>query len=92
MMTLVGISTLGCVKTRVVSIKPVPCTVAAWPEFPPVRLLKDCPEGVKCIRDVDHMAIVFYLDQIERLRESFGACPEVHFTGSAAPTRDHVSP
>lgn len=67
--------------------------VAQWPEFPNVYSLLDCPEGAVCISQGDHLAIVFWVDQVERIHTDLASCPGVQFTalpvGTLPPT---VSP
>lgn len=66
--------------------------MAGWPEFPEVRLLKDCPEQTVCIREVDHLAIQVWIDQVHRVFAMLSTCPEVRFMDLPAPRMDHVSP
>ena len=64
-------------KAETTLIKEPPCRVAAWPEFPEVYLVNDCPEGLVCITVGDHTAIAVWLNQIERIHDTLKGCVNV---------------
>ena len=77
----------GCVRTKTISIKEPKCVLAQWPEIPEVYLLKECPEGAICISAGDHLRVVGWINQVERIHETARACPNVEFRDLPAPTQ-----
>jgi hypothetical protein len=80
----------GCARTKTILIKEPKCVLAQWPEFPDVYLLRDCPEGAICTAVGDHLRIVGWINQVNRIHATAQGCPNVEFrdlpTETPAPT------
>lgn len=58
-------------------IKPEPCKVPTWDEFPQVYTAEGCPEGMVCTWDEDHDVIVAWVVRAIRYHDFIDSCPYV---------------